>query len=178
MRLKDPACELEKCFERWDDYYVNGGTDPFWYDGYNLNLIRRHILSYKMKIEEEYDVDAYPVIYYRETPPEVPNEYMAKADDIRAGARKALALYLEDENYVYLWEIKNSIPQKTATQFSLKSILGCASRLEYAILTDDLLAMRRHENAAGYLSSIAFCAERVREILETESLQVNALSMI
>ena len=174
---EDPACELEKCFERWDDRYVNGGFDPFWHDGYNLNNIRRHILSCKMKIEEEYDAGAYPEIYYRDTPAEVPNDYMAKAEEIRAGAQKALALYLEDENYLYLWEVKNNIPQKAAEKLSLKSILGCTSGLEYAILTDDLLAMRRHGNAEEYLSSFAFCADRVREIIEPENLQMNALSM-
>jgi len=131
-----------------------------------------------MEIEEEYGEGAYPEIYHRETPPEVPNEYMAKADEIRAGAHKTLALYLEDENYVYLWEVKDSIPQKAARQLGLKSILGCASCLEYAILTDNLLTMRRHGDAEGYLSSFAFCAERVREILGlTEESQGMVMSM-
>lgn len=130
-----------------------------------------------MKIKEEYDAGAYPEIYYLETPQEVPNDYMAKADEIRAGAQKALALYLEDENYVYLWETKGNIPQKAAEKLSLKSILGCVSGLEYAIIADDLLVMRRHGNAAGYLSSFAFCAERCREIMEHENIPVNAFSM-
>jgi len=131
-----------------------------------------------MKIEAEYDAGAYPEIYYRETPAEVPNEYIAKADEIRAGARKALALYLEDENYTYLWEVKDSIPKKAAIQLGLKSILGCTSGLEYAILTDDLLSMRRHGNAAGHLASFASCAERVREILgPMEEIQGMAMNM-
>lgn len=118
-----------------------------------------------MKIEEEYEADLYPKIYHRDTPPEVPDDYMAKADEIRARAQKALALYLEDENYLYLWENKDRIPQKAAEKLSLKRILRCTSGLEYAILADDLLAMRRHGNAAGYLSTFEFCAERVREFL-------------
>ncbi len=143
-----------------------------------MNLIRSHILSYKMKIEEEYDARTYPEIYYRDTPPEVPNDFMAKAAEIRARAQKALALYLEDENYLYLWEVKENIPKKTAEKLSLKSILGYASGLEYAILTDDLLTMRRHGNAEGYLSSFAFCAQRVREILgHAEESQGMAMSM-
>ncbi len=161
----DPVYDLENSFKRWDDCYENGGSDPFWHDGYNLNIIRRNILFYKMKIEEEYDLDAYPEIYHRDTPSEVPDDYMANADAIRVGAQKALALYLEDENYLYLWESKGKIPQKAAEKLSLKSILGCTTGLEYAILADDLLVMRRHGNAAGYLSSLEFCAERVREML-------------
>jgi hypothetical protein len=118
-----------------------------------------------MKIEEGYDAGDYPEIYHRDTPPEVPDDYIAKAAEIRARAKESLALYYKDENYLYLWEVKDSIPQKTVAQLSLKSILGCASGLEYAIITDDLLTMRRHGNVAGYLSSFAFCAEIVREIL-------------
>ncbi len=110
-------------------------------------------------------MDDYPEIYHRDTPPEVPDDYMANADSIRAGAKKALALYLEDENYLYLWESKDRIPQKAAEKLSLKSILGCASCLEYAIISDDLLTMRRHGNAEGYLSTFEFYAEKVREIL-------------
>ena len=74
---KAPGYDLENSIKRWDDCYVNGGPDPFWHDGYNLNLIRRHILGCKMKIEEEYGAGTYPEIYHRETPPVVPNEYMA-----------------------------------------------------------------------------------------------------
>jgi hypothetical protein len=169
---------MENSFKRWDDCYENGGSDPFWYDGYNLNLIRRHILAYKMKIEEEYDADDYPEIYHRVTPPEVSDGYMANADAIRAGARKAHALYLEDENYLFLWESKDRIPLKTAEKLGLKSILRCTSRLEYAIISDDLLAMRRHMNAEGYLSTFAFYAEKVREILGlTEERQGMSMRM-
>jgi len=131
-----------------------------------------------MKIEEEYDVDDYPEIYHLDTPPEVPDDYMANADAIRAGAKKALALYLEDENYLFLWESKDKIPLKAAEKLGLKSILNSASCLEYAIISDDLLTMRRHGNAEGYLSTFAFCAERVREILKpAEECQGMVMSM-
>lgn len=123
-------------------------------------------------------MDDYPEIYHRDTPPEVPDDYMANADSIRAGAKKALALYLEDENYLYLWESKDRIPQKAAEKLSLKSILGCASCLEYAIISDDLLTMRRHGNAEGYLSTFEFYAEKVREILgPAEECQGIVMSM-
>lgn len=167
----DPADELERCFERWEDYYANGGTDPTWPDGYNLNRIRIQILSRKQQIEQEYAAGSYPDIYYQETPPEVPNDYMAKAEVIRARAKESLALYLEDENYLYLWEVKNHIPPKEVKQFFLKSVFHCASALEFAIITDDLMGMRQHMDADVYLSNFASCAEKVRTLLGSENIQ-------
>ena len=168
----DPVDELAKCFEHWEDYYANGGRDPTWPDGFNLNHIRRQIISRKQEIEKEHAGGAYPEIYHRETPPEVSNEYIAKADEIRARAKESLALYLQDENYLYLWEVKGYIPPKEVKQFFLKSVFHCASALEFAIITDDLVGMRQHMDATVYLSQFASCAERVRELLQNENIQM------
>ena len=46
------AENLEKAYERWDLLYKNGGSDPFWCDGTNLNLVRNHILYYREQCEE------------------------------------------------------------------------------------------------------------------------------
>lgn len=70
--------ELSNSFNHWDDIRENGCTDPFYYDGVNINLVRNHIIYYKHKIEEEYPDGNYPAIYYRETPPKMPNDFMAK----------------------------------------------------------------------------------------------------
>lgn len=169
---RDPTGELERCFERWEDYYTNGGTDPTWTDGYNLNHIRKQILSRKKEIEQEYAVGSYPDIYYHETPPEVSNDYMAKAEEIRARAKESLALYLQDENYLYLWEVKNHIPPKEVKRLYLKSAFHCASALEFAIITDDLMGMRRHMDADVHLSHFVSCAERVRALLQHENIQM------
>ena len=32
--------ELESAYERWNLLYTQGGSDPFWADGFNLNLTR------------------------------------------------------------------------------------------------------------------------------------------
>ena len=49
---EDYAAELQKSFERWEHINVNGGNDPTWSDGCNMNLVHNHILNYKRKIEE------------------------------------------------------------------------------------------------------------------------------
>ncbi len=46
------AENLEKAYERWDLLYKNGGSDPFWCDRTNLNLVRNHILYYREQCEE------------------------------------------------------------------------------------------------------------------------------
>ena len=44
----------------------------------------------------------YPEIYYKEIPPEVDQNYMARSDEIRAGAKVSLARYKSDPNYQYI----------------------------------------------------------------------------
>ena len=168
---RDPIAELSRCFAEWDDCYENGGNDPFWYDGFQLNHLRKRIISGRNHIEEKYETADYPKLYFREVPPEVPNEYMARVDEIRRKARESFSYYLQDENYLYLWEMVNGIPPKEAKRLCVKNVLGYTSGLELAILNDDLVTMRRHCNADTYLSAFSSCAEKVRSIMEKENVQ-------
>lgn len=63
------AENLEKAYERWDLLYKNGGSDPFWCDGTNLNLVRNHILYYREQCEEVLEPKDYPEAYHKELPP-------------------------------------------------------------------------------------------------------------
>ena len=60
------AENLEKAYERWDLLYKNGGSDPFWCDGTNLNLVRNHILYYREQCEEVLEPKDYPEAYHKE----------------------------------------------------------------------------------------------------------------
>ena len=67
--------------EREDWKYINehGCNDPSWPDGSNMNLVRNHILYYRVKIEEickETGIP-FPEEYFLPVPPEVPENYMA-----------------------------------------------------------------------------------------------------
>ena len=55
-RQKDLAKELEADFRRWDYLMENGGTDPFYPDGSNLNMVRRQIAIVKEKCEEQLNI--------------------------------------------------------------------------------------------------------------------------
>lgn len=85
------AENLEKAYERWDLLYKNGGSDPFWCDGTNLNLVRNHILYYREQCEEVLEPKDYPEAYHKELPPVVPDDYMAKKGEIMQDAQN---LYL------------------------------------------------------------------------------------
>ncbi len=45
--------------------------------------------------------------------------------------------------------------------------------LEHAIASDDLIAMRRHENPEGYIESFLECAERVKSLKPRENEQLS-----
>ena len=161
--------ELAKSFERWEHLKEHGGSDPSYADGTNMNLVRNHIMYYKNRMVEEYgrDYEKYPEIFYRELPPEVHDDYMARAGEIKDGAAQALEYYLSDPNFHYLFANKDMLTEKEAKQISLYNVLGYASGLARAIKDGDLIAMRRHAGRPeGYLESFAQCATRMMKIIE------------
>lgn len=163
------AEELVKSFEHWEQLREYGGSDPFYADGTNMNLVRNHIMYYKQKIMEQYgsDYEKYPEIFYRETPPEVRDSYMARSGEIKDGAAQALEYYISDPNFFFLLANKDMLTEKEAKQISLHNVLGYASGLARAIKDGDLITMRRHAGRPeGYLESFAQCAARMMKIIE------------
>lgn len=86
MKQKTPEQELDLLREKllherdiWNHINENGCNDPFWTDGYNMNLTRNHILSYRNDIAnccEEHNFPL-PEEYFLKVPPEVDDDYMA-----------------------------------------------------------------------------------------------------
>jgi len=175
---EDYGKQLNDSFARWEHYYINGGQDPFWPDGTNLNLIRNHIIYYKHMIEDSMQPDDYPEIYYRDTPTEVPDDYMARADEIREVAKDALGRYLTDPDYQFLCRRIDSLEPKQAKQISIVNVIGYAKGLEKAIQDDDLITMRRHRNPDSYIEDFSSCAERVRSIEPPENEQLSLFDMM
>ena len=165
---EDPLAELEKAYAHWQDLYEHGGSDPTWPDGVNLNLVRNHIINYKRQIEETCPLYMSHELYQRPLPPEVDNNYMARADEIREHARQALQAYLADPDYRYLLRHQDSLSPKTRKEVSLDAVLHYTTGLRLAIERDDLVSMRRHERVEFYLGSFKSCAEKVRVALEDQ----------
>lgn len=171
------ACEKE--YQRWQSLYEFGGSDPFYTDGSNLHLVRNHLIYFKKKMEEicEETGIQLPEIYYRELPPEVPREYMARVDEIRQAARESLAVYEKNPNFLALCEKGKQISPKQKKEVYFDSIMWYVAGLRKAIEEDDLVIMRRHKDCTVYASSFQSCLERI-EKLQPEEYQLTLFDMI
>ena len=162
----DYAAALENSFARWDFIHEYGCSDPFWADGVNMNLVRNHIMYYKQQLSEEATLFLLPKAYYREVPPEVDNNYMARPDEIRQNAARSMQIIDADENLKFVQQQSVHLTEKQLKQLCVPAILGYAENLRRAISEDDLLTMRRYENPNGYLESFQSAAQlRSPEIL-------------
>ena len=133
-----------------------------------MNLVRNHIIFCKQKLSEEATLFLLPEAFYRETPPLVDNDYMARADEIRQNAARSMQKIDEDENLKFVREQSANLTEKQLKRLCIPSILGYAENLRRAISEDDLLTMRRYENPQSYLDSFQSAAQKLRspEILD------------
>ena len=173
---ENPLEELEKAYAQWESLYKQGGSDPFYPDGVNLNLVRNHILYFKRQIEETQPLYKNSEAYQRELPPQVEDSYMARAEEIRTHAKAALAAYRSDPYYQYLLHHREELDDAGLKKTSIQAVLNYAQGLETAIRQDDLVTMRRHERPDRYLDSFRFCAVKVREVLQSQELNLFALA--
>lgn len=160
----DYAAELENDYARWDKLFTNGGSDPSWSDGVNLNLVRSQIIYGKQKLAEcGASLFGLPDVYYRETPPEVDPNYMARPDEIRENARKAMEIIDADENLKFVREQFPSLSEQQRKQYCLPAIINYAENLRRAIAADDLIIMRRYAHLEHYLESFESAAIKIRD---------------
>lgn len=160
----DYAAALENEYARWDEMFTKGGSDPFWTDGVNLELTRNHILYYKAQLaKQENSLFGLPDVYYRETPPEVDPNYMARPDEIRENARKAIEIIDADENLKFVREQFPSLSEQQRKQYCLPAIINYAENLRRAIAEDDLIIMRRYAHPEHYLESFESAAIKIRD---------------
>lgn len=161
--------ELNSKFEMHKHLMKFGGQDPFWADGYNINLVRNHILYSKEKIKEYCEENSceLPKEYFRDTPDEVPDDYMANADEIRKIADEAVINI--KPFYEKLKEEGKYLSEKQKDKICLYNILGYYECLLIAIEKDDLITMRlfRDENGkAGqtYIESFESALEKISKM--------------
>lgn len=161
---------LKRSFDRWDCLNEHGGSDPFWTDGHNMELVRNHIFNYKSKIEEF--GEPYPEIYYRETPPEVAGDYMARPDKIMENAKKALAEFEKNGDLEYIRKEANKLSDADAKSLNIPNVLGYEKNLRSAIASGDLLEMRRYQYPWRYIESFEQTARALRLFKPSENEQL------
>lgn len=96
----------------WKDVNKNGCNDPFWTDGINMNLTRKHILYFKEQLKDICQKEScdLPAEYYYSTPPKVDSNYMANPKQLERVKRissmqpiSILRPYHYDENQLRLF---------------------------------------------------------------------------
>lgn len=164
-KKQDPAnilaAQLKAEYQNWHYYYEQGGNDPSWPDGVNLELIRNHIIYAKSQCEELLTPEQYPPEYHLPLPPVVRRSYMARASEIRTHAKVTLQSYLTDKNFQFLISHLDLITKKSEFQ----NVVGYVQSLKIAIARDDLVVMRRHERPDVFLKSFASARQQMEEQL-------------
>lgn len=157
---------LKEDFLRWENLSQYGGSNPFWSDGANMNLVRNHIIHDKRELEKiTSSKEELPEVYYRETPPEVDENYYVGSGRIRDEAIKILDQYLNHEDLQFLITVLPEITKEEDKVSCIKNVVGYVSGLAISIKKGDLSVMRRHVlGYEGYMESFVSCAQKIREI--------------
>lgn len=164
-RKEQLAEVIRESHEQWKRLWENGGSDPFWTDGVNLNLVRNHIIYGRRLCEEELQEGDYPEEYYLPLPEQVPPNYMVKSDEIRRKASERMQSIKENPDYIGLFG-KSEKSQKEA------AIIKYISGYSQSILEDDLVAMRRfvHWDFSGMMQSAKEEYKDIMPVVKEEKL--------
>lgn len=163
--IESLAEELESDYARWDELLTNGGSDPTWSDGVNMNLVQGRIVANRYRLLEMCGDGEKPAILDREEPPRMSNNYMARADEIRAAAKKSLEAYKSNPTYQWCKLQVERIPAKMLKNSLIPNILSYITALEGYIKNDDLVSMRRHRNPERYMDSFDTCKREIEKLL-------------
>ena len=123
-RAEELQENLQKDFQRWEYLNTHGGSDPLYEDGFNMNIVRNHVIYDKRKCQEELEEKDYPKEYFRETPPQVDNYYMARMDEIRENAKNSLLVYKADENYIFIMQNLGKLDERQKVQCHIGAVMG------------------------------------------------------
>lgn len=162
-RSKQLGKEIRDNLERYEYLRVHGGSDPFWSDGVNMNLCRKHAIYLRSRVETDLDPEYYPDEYGMEIPEEVDNDYMADPDGIRSRTKAALEVLKENQDFQYLRNKLSGDLDKESDQCmnSVRYVLG----LEDAIRRDDLVVMRRCQDPEFYVNYLRNSRKKLEVIL-------------
>lgn len=160
---KELGEELLAEHKRWKNLYEHGGSDPFWADGVNLNLVRNHILWYRKRIADELDPSKYPECFTWDVPPEVPMQYMANPDRIIKLASETLEIIERHPDYRYLKNYRslNGVTDKETDQ--LLSVLCTVESLHEFIERRELVSARRFMQPDNLLQRIKGARSKLEE---------------
>lgn len=170
--IEEIQAMIDREFEHWNDMCANGCNDPNWHDGVNMNLTRNHILYYYRildgKTEQGEQLTLFSAITTdrRPVPPEVPQDYMAKPDELVEGAKRTLAAILQDENYKYLASLDKHISTLARKNSSYDNIIKYPVSLKHALETLDYPRMRSYQNTEYWINGYVGMRKRIDEEIQ------------
>ena len=156
--------ELKKDYEHWQDVYENGCNDPSWADGFNLNLIRNHIIYYKVQLMETLAEDELPELYFKELPPKVDPDYIAKKEQILKNAKVYYNACIHAEGWNRLEDAFDFLDENDQEQKSMRFLVSRVTCLKKHIENEEYVAMRRYKDSTDMINKINKCAERLDEL--------------
>ncbi len=163
---------LRKAYERWEELYKNGGSDPFFSDGQNLELVKNHIIYYKKECEKTLNGEDYPQEYYRKLPPDVKSDYMAKAEEIKLNAIKAANILSTDANYLRIIGLGQLLTDKEKETTLFSAGIGYVTNLQIAIRENDLVTQRRYQDTGRYMDALADIRKNIEKVLRDRNIAV------
>lgn len=167
--------KLLDAYEHWNSIYINGEEDPFWNDGYHLNVVRKHIIHLKNELKT---LGYFPAIYHKELPPLSEATYMARPDEIRANAKQVVEQIRKDKNYQYISSHYHLLDNESIKTLNVRYSYMYPVWLEDFIEKDDLISMRRQGRKDPTLFQIfKDASERIREHLKKEEFAARQLTL-
>ena len=155
---------MKNDYEHWKDVYDNGCNDPSWADGFNLNLIRNHIIYDKIQLQKILTEDELPEIYFKELPSEVDPDYIAKKEEILENAKSYYNVCVHAEGWDKLENAFDFLDENDQEQESMRFLISSVLWLKEYIENEDNVAMRRHKDPTDMINKINKCAERLIEL--------------
>ena len=170
--INELTISCQESYDSWKCIYNGGGSDPFWADGVNLNLVRNHIIYYKrqmQEISEEYGCFL-PEVYYREVPPKVESDYMAETDKILEDALKVKEIFRENADYQKLLSYADKLTDEQEKAVCYDTVMNYAKCLERAVDSKNFIDMRRYSNYTAYLKAFTDCLAKIEKLFEKERI--------
>ena len=102
-----------------------------------------------------------------------PRNIWREKEELRSAALRSYTRYISDENFCFIRNHVERIPETDALRGILDALLARADVLKDAVLSGDYVAMRRYADAGSLLASLKSGAERLREWEPPEQEQLD-----
>ena len=177
MTVEQIQAKIDAEFARWEHINAHGCSDPAWADGFNMNLVRNHIIYYYGALDARQS-EATQVSLFDEAPtprrplpPEVSDDYMARPDELLECAQKTLDTMLGSEDYTYLQSLGDMLPDKVANKMHFGSFMAYPQKLQTYLEKRDYPRLRSYQDPKYWTKAISSYRERIDDEIYNHTRQ-------